>query len=142
MSSGSTDDEAITLIKQQWAEFVPRFGELHQLFENTQLGITAEHAMAHLRLADSLAIKKWLEARRLPPFKLLRNWYYLVAMLERAEAGDAIAAWALRQGKNPSVYYRFVLSLGGGTWEQWLARGSPDAKRRVLLLWSAYSSES
>lgn len=135
MSAGS-DDPAAQVIEYQWCETLQRFADLQPLLADTRLRVTATHAAGYLGLPSSEALRSWLDARQLPPFKRLRNWYYLVALLERSERGEAIACWALTRGENPAVYYKFARSVGGVPWTQLRKRGSTDAKRRALSLWA------
>jgi len=126
-------------IERQWKETLSRFTELHPLFAELRLDVTAKRAASHLGLADSRALSAWLRGRHLPPFKILRDWYFVVLMVERDADGDAIARWTLHTGMNPSVYYNFVRACTQSTWTAVKVAGVLSAKQKALQIWSAHS---
>ncbi len=142
MGAGPLEDPKAQLIEQRWRETIQRFAELRPLLDETRLGVTAKDAAEYLGLETEGALREWLKKRWLPPFKYLRQWYYVVQIVERWERGEAIAGWALARGDNPSVYYKFVESVGRVKWTQLRARGSVDAKQRALSQWTVYDREA
>lgn len=126
-------------IQRWWSEYVARFSELHSLFADLRLNVTAKRAAAFLGLADSRALEHWLRKRRLPPFRILRDWYYLVLMLERDGGGDAIAHWTLHDGTNPSVYYNFARKVSQSTWTSVKSAGILSAKEKAMQIWTAHT---
>ena len=115
-----------------------RSEELLPFFSDQRLSVSETQVAATLRLPNADALRRQLVARRLPPFGALRDWYYLVRMVERAERGEHIAQWAMHRGEYATVYYRFVSRLTGKGWRTIVERGSGWAKARALAVWAPH----
>ena len=133
--------------ESEWSSIQQRLGPLQPILELLNLRLTATGAARSIGLQSPSELRRWLTERRLPPFRLLRDWYYLVRMVERfAPPGDgppvdvSLSSWALREGKSPSVYYMFVLRVAERPWSILRGSGSRAVKERALRMWDPYTT--
>lgn len=65
-------------IGRAWNDTMRRSGDLLRLFDPCDLGLLITRIALALGLKDKNELQRLLRFRRLPPFKLLRNWYYVI----------------------------------------------------------------
>ncbi len=133
MTTPNDDD-----VKRQWTACVARFADLLVFFATLKLSVSETQVALAMGLPNADALRRLLMKRELPPFSLLRDWYYVVIMLERDEAGNAVANWSLEQGSYPDVYYGFAQRVTGLRWGLIKRRGSLWAKRRAVNAWGPH----
>ena len=121
----------------EWATAVGPIAELRELFASVALSICASDAAARVGLRDAAALGAWLVARRMPPFRVLRDWYYVVRLVELSHT-DSLCRWALSGGNAPEVSCRFVERVTGESWSTVRARGVAFARQRALDVWRPY----
>ncbi len=121
-----------------WRQVVDRCDGLWQLFSNCDLALTPSVAASRLGLFDSRFLDKWLMARSLPPFRRLRDWAYLAILVDGWSLGTALSSFALRRGKDPAVYYRFIRRTARCTWQELTDRGGEWVKYSAIAVWSPY----
>ncbi|WP_396215652.1 hypothetical protein [Gemmatimonas sp.] len=133
--------------ESEWSVTLQRLGPLQPILEQLSLRLTATGAARSIGLRSPSELRRWLTDRRLPPFQLLRDWYYVVRLIERftpSENGSpfdvSLANWALREGKAPSVYYMFVLRVAERPWSVLRSSGPRIAKERALRMWDPYTT--
>lgn len=124
--------------REPWAAIQSRWPELFDHFRECDLGLRAALLAPILGLESPHALETELRMRRLPPFRLLRNWCYLVRLLEENEHGETISALALTRGRDPAMYYRFVRRTSGLLWTESQDRGSDWARATALKVWSPF----
>lgn len=90
--------------------------DLPRLFAGLDLKLTARMAAGDLGVGDSAALARWLRAQDLPQYNLLRNWWYVVEMHRRAQAGETLYALAANQGRELATLSRFVARVTGEPW--------------------------
>lgn len=122
----------------EWQSVMARCHDLLPYFAELQLNVTATRVACSLGIARADALRALLIGRRLPPFRVMRDWYYIVRLVERFGGGQSIADWALRRGDSPSVYYRLVRQVTGQPWRVVAARGPGDAKVHALRFWGPH----
>ena len=125
----------------EWEAVMTRCGALLPPFAEVRLNVNAKGVADALGLRNADALRKLLVARRLPPFRMLRDWCYVVQLADRFADKRSIASWAMRRGEYPTVYYRFVRAVTGQPWRVVLARGPAWAKGSALHVWSPYLIE-
>ena len=129
-------------ISAQWDATLALCGDLLPYLAELRLSVSATQVATAMRLPNADALRRLLLKRRLPPFRVLRDWYYLVRMLERAERGEALGAWSMQRGDYADVYYRFVARLTGQRWGKLVQRGSAWAKAGAVAAWAPYVDET
>jgi hypothetical protein len=132
-------------IERRWLETLARMSELVPMLESIDLKLRATGVAKQLQLRDAAALRQWLAARELPPFQLVRDWYYVVALAQRFSAkptattsSPTVSDWALCAGQSSSVYYSFVKRVTGDSWKTVRDAGSTASRRRALKIWEAY----
>ena len=113
MTTSDDDDEAV---KRQWTACLAQFADLLVFFATLKLAVSETQVALAMGLSNPDALRRLLMKHKLPPFSLLRDWYYVVIMLERAEAGHAVAKWSMNEGSYPDVYYSFARRVSGLPW--------------------------
>lgn len=93
-------------------------GPLSSLLDGCDLGLTARRAAKHLSLESERCLVRHLRARRLPRFPLLRNWWFIIPLRDLSVEGTSLSSFALRNGKDPATYYRFVARVTGLSWSE------------------------
>ena len=129
MTAPTSDDGALDL---RWEKTVGQFADLAALFADIRLSLSQTQAAAALGLPNADALRRLLLKRRLPPYRLLRDWYYVSLMVERAMANDRPGHWAMHRGDFANVYYRFVEKLTGLRWKVVLRYGLRWVQARAL----------
>ena len=125
---------------EQWREIRVRLGALAELFAELRLGVTVADACAALGVADRDALSRALAHRRLPPFRLLKNWCQVLAMAQHAAGGTSLCDLALQRGEYPAAYYRLVRSTTGHPWTVVESRGLVWLTRLALHAWAPHTS--
>lgn len=121
----------------EWAAVIADCAPLLPLWASVDLTLSSRRAAHALGLGDSDALRDWLRQRRLPPYQSLRNWYYMVRLVELAEQGS-LARWALSDERDPATYYRFVEREAGMSWSSVRRRGVRFVRARALAVWSPW----
>ncbi len=93
-------------------------GSLWQHFVECRLGLSRKEAAQFLGFASGALLDRHLRDTGLPPFQMLRNWVYVVLLVEWNAAGVSIAHWVLRRNGDPAVYYRFVPRVTTCSWTE------------------------
>ena len=125
---------------EQWRALRVRLGALAELFAELRLGVTVTDACAALGVADRDALSRELAHRRLPPYRLLKNWCQVVAMAQHAAVGTSLCDLALQRGEYPAAYYRLVRSTTGHPWTVVESRGLVWLTRLALQAWAPHTS--
>lgn len=128
------DDE----VKMHWLELRVRMGALAELFAELRLAVTVADACATIGVADRSELSRDLARRRLPPFRLLKNWFQVLEMARHAERGTSLCNLALSRGEYPAAYYRLVSSTTGHSWTEVESRGLAWLERLALQAWEPY----
>jgi hypothetical protein len=132
------DDPPLS-VGADWDAVVAACGPLVTLWASVDLTLSARRAAVSLGLRDSNALREWLRERRLPPYLTLRNWYYVVRLLEVSERGS-LARWALDGVRDPATYYRFAKRTTGMTWTAIWDEGPLSIRTRALAVWQPLCS--
>ena len=122
-----------------WLELRARMGVLAELFAELRLAVTVADACAALDVTGRGELSRELVRRRLPPFRLLKNWFQVVEMARRAERGSSLCSLALSRGEYPAAYYRLVSSTTGHSWTEVQSRGLAWVERLALQAWAPYT---
>lgn len=125
-------------IEARWTACLLRFADLLPFFASLRLKVSETQVARAMGLPNADTLRRLLRKRGLPPFRLLRDWYYVVVMVERAESGNAVAKWSMHDGSYPDVYYRFAQHLTGMLWSMTVKHGSQGAKERALAAWAPH----
>lgn len=125
-------------VEVEWAKLEERIAPLHPLLNAMTLGISARRAAEFLSLSGGAELRRWLIARRLPPWGVLRDWYIVVRLLQHCERSETLSRFATNRIESSSVYYTFVQRVTGTAWSELLDRGIRDAKVRALSIFSAH----
>lgn len=125
-------------MEDEWLQVVSRCGMLWQVLGECRLRLSATAASQRMGYGSGSALEKELRDRRLPPFRLLRDWVHLVFILEEAETESSLSCWCLGRGEYASIYYRFVVRVTGRPWSEVKALGPAWAKEMALKVWSPY----
>jgi hypothetical protein len=129
----SSDDDA------EWHKVIEACGPLPSLWASVDLTLSSRRAAHAIGVRDSDALREWLRERRLPPYLVLRNWYYVLRLVELAEQGS-LAQWALNGERDPATYYRFVAREAGMSWRR-VRRGGVQVVRTLALeVWLPWRS--
>ena len=125
-------------IAGRWERTVARFVDLLPFFADVRLSMSETQAAYGLGLANADALRRWLLKRHLPPYRVLRDWYYVVVMVERADARNALGRWTMERGDFANVYYRFVEKITGQPWRMIRKHGLCWVKARALAVWAPH----
>lgn len=99
-----------------YAEVARRVGRFATVLDRCDLALTARRAAIRLDLESGARLDQHLRSLALPPFRSLRDWWYVLALLRKTREGVSLSAFALRRGKDPAPYYRFVARVTGRRW--------------------------
>ena len=124
---------------EQWREIRVRLGALAELFAELRLGVTVADACAALGVTDRGALSRELAHRRLPPFRLLKNWCQVIAMVRHTAGRTSLCDLALQRGEYPAAYYRLVRSTTGHPWSEVERRGLVWLTQRALQVWAPHT---
>lgn len=109
------------------------------LFQDIQLSLTATSAAKSLGLKSAERLERMLADRRIRPFYSLRDWHYVVEIVDRFSMSDtSIAHWALARGEYPSVYYRFVRRVTRLSWTDIRSREPTWTRENALRDWRRF----
>lgn len=125
-----------------WRSTIARCADFTGMLDRLDLGLRPGLLAHGLGMPSASALHKLLRSRRLPPFRLLRDWYYVVAMTERFSGQDTVSQFALAQRKNPSEYYRLVVRVTGQSWGCVSTHGATWAKRHALRQWEIWLGDA
>ncbi len=125
-------------IDRAWAEVMQRCADLLPFFVETRLDLSATRVAIQMGVRRAQGLERMLRTRRLPPFRSLRNWIYIVQLVQRHESGESVAHWAMQQGEYPTPYYRMVTKESGLLWSDVVGRGSAWCKAEGLRRWRPY----
>lgn len=123
--------------EDQWYSVASEARQLIDHWCDVDLSLSRRGIAARLGLSNSESVDRWLRSRRLPPYGLFRDWYYVVRLVEIA-GETTLAKWALSQGRDPAVYYRFVERVVRAPWKDVRGRGVAWVRRRALDVWNPY----
>lgn len=126
-------------VDRYWLELRLRMGPLAELFAELRLAVTVADACEALGLPGRAELSRELARRRLPPFRLLKNWFQVVEMANHSEGGTSLCNLALRRGEYPAAYYRLVSSTTGHSWTAVESKGSTWLKQVALQSWAPYT---
>lgn len=129
------DDE----VEMHWLELRVRMGALADLFAELRLAVTVADACATSGVTDRGELSRELARRRLPPFRLLKNWFQIVEIVNNSERGTSLCTLALRRGEYPAAYYRLVKSTTGHSWTEVESKGIVWLKRLAFQAWAPYT---
>lgn len=122
-------------VRAAWEHAIARYPELFAQCDALQLGVSERTVAATLGLANIRALRQELRRRRLPSFRLLRDWYVLVCVIDTCVEGVSLSKWASRRGSYPMVYYRFAERVCGRAWSEVADLGPVWARERALVVW-------
>ena len=131
--------EASTAVSASWTEMTIRLAPLVSILSDLRLRVRVTDACRALAVTSRATLSRELERRQLPPFRLLKNWYQVCAMVEAAENGASLCDVALHRGEYPTSCYRVVKSTTGHSWTEVRAKGSDWVKRCALQAWEPYT---
>ncbi|WP_373068501.1 hypothetical protein [Gemmatimonas sp.] len=131
--------EASTAVSACWAEMTSRLAPLVPILSDFRLRVRVTDACRALAVTSRTTLSRELERRQLPPFRLLKNWCPVCAMVEAAENGASLCDVALHRGEYPAACYRLVKSSTGRSWTEVRAKGSDWVKRCALQAWEPYT---
>lgn len=121
-----------------WDQVVQAVQNLWPMFAECRLGFSRAAAARILGFSSGQALDHDLRERPLPPFRVLRDWIYLVLLLEQDARGISLSGWVTEQNGNPSTYYRFVHNLTGRTWGEVKKLGVAWARAEACRHWGPY----
>ena len=124
-------------VDKEWDLVLRDLEPLRLGWHDVQLSFSARRAASALGLAGSSELHSWLATRGLPPYQVVRNWYYLAMLTERFQR-ESLAHWALNRDHDPAVYYRFVLRTSGMHWKELQQKGGRWVRERALEIWRPY----
>ena len=128
------------LVDARWTSVMTACAPLLPAFANLRLSLRATEAARAMDLPNVTVLQRWLMMHHLPRFKELRDWYFVVAMVERFDDEATLGKWAMRQGISPSSYYRHVFRVTGHSWSEVKALGVGWARVQALNAWSLHLS--
>lgn len=74
----------------------------------------------------------------MPPYRPLRDWWYVSTLVEFSQRGDSLASAALGWGKDPAQYYRFVVRVTGKRWSELKQSGLCWVRCAAIAVWSPF----
>ena len=122
----------------EWAAVEMRMGELAQVFGAIELGRSKASVARAVGLSTSSDLTRWLRVQRLPPYRLLRNWYIVVSLVDCCGASRSLARLALDRSVDPSSMYRMVRATSGRAWGELREHGAVSCRRPALLAWRSF----
>lgn len=126
-------------VDEAWAAVMDRASDMLPMLKSCDLGMTISRAATSLGMKSSQELRRLLVARRLPPYKELRNWCYVVQLTDYVHAEDAsLCGWVLRRGSSTSTYYELVSETTGRTWSQVRGRGDRWVRALALQAWTRW----
>lgn len=125
-------------MERAWIDVMQRCADLMPFFADSRLDVSATQVARQLGVRRAQGLERLLRMRGLPPFRLLRNWIYIVQLAQRHERGESVARWAMRRGEYPTPYYRMAIHETGQLWSVVAARGSAWCMAEAMLRWTPY----
>ncbi len=127
-------------VARDWNEIIQRLGPLEAVLGELRLRVGTADACRALNLSSYADLNRELDARQLPPFRLLKNWYQVWCMIHLAETGTgSLCAVALRGGGYPAAHYRLAKSTTGHSWRVIRERGSEWVMACAIRAWEPYT---
>lgn len=123
----------------RWELVIARTGLLEPVLQRIDLSLSAQRAALEVGMESGQALTRWLRSRHLPPFKLLRDWYYVAVLSEHSSNGCSLATFALQRNQYPSIYYRFVDRVTGHAWRIVRQRGVGWVRASALQQWAHWT---
>lgn len=117
-------------VSAEWTLLLEKLHPLSALWYDLDLAVSARKAALELGLQRSAVLDEWLRTRGLPQYQLVRDWYYVVRLLELSEE-VALSRWSLMRGRDPAMYYRLVTRVTRLSWTEVRDRGLPWARWRA-----------
>ena len=102
----------------EWTGVEERCGAIWVLLEECRLDLNAVRVARKLGHRDAASLQRSLRAKNLPPFSALRDWVYVVLLLNHAEHDTSLAHLVLGRGEDPAMYYRFIARVTGRSWTE------------------------
>lgn len=131
----------VALIEKEWMATRERFATFLPQLDKLDLSVTSSVIARAIGLANSKSLTIVLRTLRLPPFRTLRDWYYVVRMTEQFATTASLSSFALSRSKNPSEYYRLVRRVSGQPWNSIKVLGTCWAKEQALIHWSPWTRQ-
>jgi hypothetical protein len=116
-------------VMSEWAAVEMRMGELAQVFGAIELGRSKASVARAVGLSTASDLTRWLRVQRLPPYRLLRNWYIVVSLVDCCGASRSLAR---------SSMYRMVRATSGRAWGELREHGAVSCRRPALLAWRSF----
>lgn len=123
-------------------ELTMRWAELFDVLDVGDLRLSPLDCARRLGLHSGSEVERELRGRGLPRFRLLRDWFYVVRLHERAIAAGSLSAVAALRGDYPSVLYRFVQRVTGRDWRELSQLDSHAVWDLAVTVWSAQGARS
>lgn len=141
LDAGGRSETLDETLASRWESVIARIGPLAPVLQRIDLSLSARQAALEIGLKDSLSLNRWLRSRHLPPFRSLRDWYYVACLTEVASNGSSLATFALQRNQYPSIYYRFVDRVTGSAWRSIDQRGVAWVRATALQQWTHWTLE-
>ena len=139
IAADQANEIALAVVTQQWEWVMERGRDLVPLFDKCKMGLTITVVARAMGLRDKSALKHLLVARRLPPFKLFRNWCYVVQLVDRfSSTRETLGGWVEHRGLATSTYYDLINRSTARTWKEVQANGSVWARAKALEAWAVF----
>lgn len=139
LRAGARAEVANEAAVSRWELVIARIGQLEPVLRPVDLSLSAQGAALALGLENSSSLSRWLRSRHLPPFKSLRDWYYVACLTEHTSDGCSLATFALQRNQYPSIYYRFVDRVTGQPWSTVRQRGVAWVRATALQQWAHWT---
>jgi len=125
----------------RWKAVLSRYHEVFQLLDEVRFDYSATYIARLVGFGRGDRLERELALRGLPPFRLLRNWMYVVRLATHHRNGVSVAKLALTSGQFPAMYYRLIRSTTGSQWNSIKDESDCTFKQRALVAWSHYVGE-
>lgn len=123
-------------------ELTMRWAAFFEVLDIGDLRLSPLDCAKRLGLHSGSEIERELRSRGLPRFRLLRDWFYVVRLHERAAAAGSLSAVAAQRGDYPSVHYRFVQRVTGRDWRELSQLDSHAVWDLAITVWRAQGARS
>lgn len=125
----------------EWEALRTRCADILPYFAELRLNMSATRVAMGLGRGRADVLGRILTARGLPPYRVLRDWVYVVQLVERFPKGESLAKEMARRGDDPSSYYHLVRRVSRQSWLRAQAEGSRRMKVRALECFWAYRTK-
>jgi len=126
-------------VMRKWRIVDTRMGNLKSVLTEPILNRTADDVARLIGLASAKALSRELRRRQLPPYRPLRNWCLVVALVDQCAQNLSLCRLSLQSMKDPAAYYRAVRVTTGHTWTQVQALGPLWCRDQALQAWSLFT---